>query len=46
MMAVLTKLYLSLIVFQGHSSVNQFELNILCSYPIKLKLCTTVDYVK
>ena len=32
--------------FQGHSSVKQFQLKILCAYPIKLKLCTIVDDVK
>ena len=50
MMEVLTELYpfillsVTLIVFQGHSSV--ILLKILCFYPIKLKLCTFVDYVK
>ena len=39
-------LSVTLMVFQGHSSVKQFELKILCSYLIKLKLCTIVDYVK
>ena len=32
-------LSVTLIVFQGHSSVKQFQLKILCSYPIKLKFC-------
>ena len=36
----------TLIVFQGHSSVKQFELKMLYSYPIKLKVCTIVDFVK
>ena len=37
---------MTLTIFQGRSSVKQFELKILCSYLIKLKLCTIVDYVK
>ena len=51
MMVVLSKLYpfiplsVSWNVFQGHISVKQFEVKILCSYLIKLKLCTIVDYV-
>ena len=36
-------LSVTVIVFQGHSSVKQFWLKILCSY---LKLCMIVDYVK
>ena len=36
----------TLIVFQGHSSVKQFQLIILCSYPIKLKLCGIVKYIR
>ena len=49
MMVVLIELYphiplsVTPIVFQGHSSV---KLNMLCSSPIKLKLCMIVDYVK
>ena len=39
-------LFVISIVFQGHSSVQQFELKILCSYPVNLKLCTVVDYIK
>ena len=39
-------LSVTLIVFQGHNIVKQFKLKVLCSYPIKLKLCTIVDYVK
>ena len=39
-------LSVTLIVFQGHSSVKQFQLKIVCSYLIKLKLCLVVDYVK
>ena len=51
MMVVLIVLYsfiplsVTLIGFQGHSSVKQF-LKILYCYPIKLKLCTIVDHVK
>ena len=45
---LLTELYpliplsVTVIVFQGHSSVRQFYLKILCSYVIKLKLCRIV----
>ena len=52
MMVVLIELYpimpLSVIpiAFQGHNSVKQFSLKILCSYPIKLKLRVIVDYIK
>ena len=52
MMVVFIELYpfiplsVTLIVFQGHNSVRQFLLKILCAYPFKLKLCTIVDYVK
>ena len=52
MMVVLTELYpfmplsVTLIVFQGHSSVNQFQLRILCSHLAELKLCAIFDYVK
>ena len=36
-------LSVTLIVFQGHSSVKQFKIIILCSYPIKLKqLCMII----
>ena len=51
-MVVLTELYLfillsvTLIVYQGNSSVKRFRLKILCSYRIMLKLCRVVDYVK
>ena len=31
---------MNLIVFQGHRSVKQFKLKMLCSYLIKMKLCT------
>ena len=34
---------LTSIVFQGHISIKQFELKILCPYPIKLKLCMVGD---
>ena len=39
-MVILTELYLftpllvTLTIFQGHSSGKQFQLNILCSYPV------------
>ena len=52
MVVVLTELYpfiplsVTLIVYQSHISVKQFYLKILCSYLIKLKRCTIVDYVK
>ena len=52
MMIVLIELYpfiilsVTLIVFQGHGSVKQFYLIVLCSYPIKIELCTIVDYVR
>ena len=45
MVVVVTELYpftllsATLIVFQGHSTVKRFSLKIVCSYPIKLKLC-------
>ena len=39
-------LSVTLIVFQGHSSVNQFQLRILCSHLAELKLCAIFDYVK
>ena len=51
MMVVLVELYpfvslcQILIVLQGHSSVQQFQMKILWAYPIKLKLCAIVDYV-
>ena len=32
-------LSVTLIVFRGHSRVEEFLLEILCSYPIKIKLC-------
>ena len=39
---------MTLILFQGHSSVTQTVLNlkISCSYPIKLKLCRIVKYIE
>ena len=52
MMVVLIELYsfipllVTLIEFQGHSIVKQFSLKMLCSYPVKLKLCIIVDVVK
>ena len=53
MMVVLNELYtfipfsVILIVFiQGYSTVKQFQLKMLCSYMIKLKLCMIIDYVK
>ena len=50
MMVVLIKLYNihhfgTLIVFQGHSSVKQFQLKILCSHRIKLNICMIVDLI-
>ena len=36
----------TLIAFQGHNNVKQFQLKILRSYLIKLKLCMIVDYIK
>ena len=33
-------------IFQGHSSVKQFELKMSCSYPIILKLKRSVKYVQ
>ena len=41
-----TPLSVTWIVFQGHSSVEHFWLKISCSYPIKSKHCSIVDYVK
>ena len=35
-----------LTLFQGHSSIKQFYFKILCTYPIKLKLCRIVKYIK
>ena len=52
MMVVLIEFYafiplsVTITVVQGLSSVEQLQLKILCSLPIKLKLCTIVDYVK
>ena len=51
MMVLHIELYLfitlsvTLTLFEGHSNVKQFWLNILHSYPIKLKLCRTVKYI-
>ena len=48
MMVLLIELYLfislsvALTIFKGHSNVAQFQLKILCSYPVKLKLCKIV----
>ena len=42
-------LSMTLTIFQGHSSVKQFQLKILRCEPIKLKLCMViyhVDYIK
>ena len=36
----------TLTLFEGHNSVTQLQLKILCSYPIKLKLHRTVKYGK
>ena len=38
-------LSVTLTIFQGHSSVKQFCLNILFSYPIQFKLCRVVKYI-
>ena len=52
MVVLLIVLYLfiplavTLTIFQGHSDVKQFELKILCSYPVNLKLCRIVKQVK
>ena len=51
-MVLLVKLYLfillsvTLTIFQGHRSVKQFKLKIVCSYPIKLKLDRIVKNVR
>ena len=37
---------LTLTIFQGRSSVRQFQLKCLCSHPVKLKLCWIVKPVK
>ena len=39
-------LFIDLDFIQGHSSVKPFQLKILCSNPIKLKLSAIVDYIK
>ena len=50
MMVLLTELYLfipllvTLTIFQGHSSVKQSELKILCSCPTNFKLIRIVKY--
>ena len=47
-MILLSELYLfipllvTLTIFQCHSSFEQFKRKILCSYPVKLKLCRAV----
>ena len=38
-------LSMNLIIFQGHSSVKQFQLKMLCFEPIKFKLCTVIHHV-
>ena len=38
-------LSVTLTMFQGHSSVRQFQVEILCSHPIKLKLCRIVKCI-
>ena len=43
---LLITLSVTLILFQGHNSAKQFQLKILCSYPIKLKLYIIVRYIK
>ena len=37
--------FLTLTIFQGHSSVEQFEPKMLCSYPVKSKLFVITKYV-
>ena len=52
MMVVLIELYpliplsVTLIAFQGHSSVKKVKLKILYSYLMKLKLCMIIDDAK
>ena len=52
MMVLLVELYLFIplsmtsTTFQGQGNVEQFSLKMLCSYPIKLKLCRIVKSVK
>ena len=54
MMVLLTEFYvviplsvtLTIFHFQGHRSIKQFYLRILCSYLIKLQLHRIVKYVK
>ena len=36
---------LAMTMFKGLSSVKQFQLRALCSYPIKLKICGIVNYI-
>ena len=38
-------LSMTLTTFQGHSNAKQFKLEMISSYPIKLKLCRIVKYV-
>ena len=37
---------MTLMLFQCHSSVKQYKLENVCSYPVKLKLCRIVKYIK
>ena len=52
MIVLLIELYLfiphsvTLALFQGHSNVKMFALKILCSDPVKFKLCKIVKYIK
>ena len=52
MLIVFNELYpfiplsVTLIVLEGHGSVEQSSLKILCSYSIRLKVCTIVEYIK
>ena len=32
-------------ISEGHHSVKQFELKVLCSCPVRLKLCMIFNYV-
>ena len=50
-MILLIELYLfislsvTLTIFQGHSNVKEFPLEILCCYLVKLKLCMIVNFI-
>ena len=44
----LTELYLllTLTIFQGQRSIKQFEMKMLCSYQIKLKIWRILKFIK